>query len=334
MFEKNKVYNDEGAFFAIHALLNTKLQGTTASYQDGEHFYKEYTSFISKLTGTFEALQIYYQQNRTIYTNSAESSKNKEMEDLEFIRNAEGAIRARAEELVSKQNRIEDIKRRMRVPVEAIDYKKVAKFDVQDHESLNNFFTVFFQIYYGDSRESFDWKKFKKQVVVKEKLKDFQARLMNADYTNFTPEQIDTLVRLCDDPEIAKLAKDKKLGGPIINLLTFLGYVGDLAKTQEEIQALQYEICVIQYDTPKRGGRARIEAQKIDVKQENIAYLEDLNNKFLETAKVFGKLVEDTDGILRDFKEERKKVGEVIEKEYSKILQYVPESVYELDNGK
>ena len=324
--DKSRVHNNEEIFFNILQVLNQKLEATSANFKDRDRFYHEYANFISKLTGIFEGLQIYYQQNRLIYQSSKEYSKTKVTSDLEFIENADKSIKDKTEELISKQSHLEDLIRRMETPLEVIDYKKVAKLDVQENESLNNFFTVFFQMYYGDSRESFDWAKFKKEDVQKEKLTDFKSRLIQADYTNFTPEQLDTLVRLKDDPEIFKLSKDKKLGAPIVDLLAYLNYVGDIVKTQEEIRTLQYDICVIKHDKPEREGRAEIEAHAMEVKQENIEYLEKMNNDFLERAKVFGRLVRDTDEMIRTFKEERSEVAKIIAKEYWEI-QHVPENV-------
>ncbi len=326
---KSRVNNNEDIFFDIVQVLNQKLEATSTSYQDGDKFYHEYSEFISKLTGTFEGLQIYYQQNRSIYQNSKEYSNMKRKSDLEFIDTADGSIKDKTEELISKQNHLDDLLRRIKTPLEVIDYRKVAKLDVQENESLNNFFTVLFQIYYGDSRESFDWAQFRKEDVQKEKLKGFQSRLINADYTNMTPEQIDTLVRLKDDPEILKLSKNKKLGAPLVDLLVYLNYVGDIVKTQEEIRTLQYDICVIKHDKPKREGRAEIESHMMGVKQENIKYLENMNNEFLERAKIFAKVVGDTDEMIRVFKEEKVKVGKMIEKEYSREIQHISEGVYE-----
>jgi len=327
MFEKGKVQSNEEQFFKLQADVNNRLQGTNSSYSNGDKFYAEYSSFIQKLTNTFEGLQAYCSENLTNYARSQEEARAKATKDGDFSKNAEEFIRSKTEDLIKKNKYLDELKGKLKESLAAVDAKKIAKLKVKETPALNTLFSALFTFYYKDAKEAFDWSKFKKEVVEKDALDDFQARLVNADYTIYTPEEINGLVALKDDPAIKDFSTGKKEGAPVMELLVFLDYVGETAKVQGEINRLQDEIHRIKEDAPRRAEAAKTEANWAEVLQDNITHLDSLNSRVVDSAKPFGNEVERTNQMVGLYEAHKNQVRDFINKEYSSI-QRVPTGVY------
>ncbi len=327
MFEKGRVQTNEDKFHGLHGDINARLQGASSSYSNGDKFYGEYSAFIQKLTNTFEGLQAYCSENLTNYARSQEEAKAKASKDGEFSKNAEEFIRSKTEDLIKKNKYLDELKAKLKEPLANLDAKKIAKLKVKETPALTTIFTSFFNFYYKDAKEAFDWAKFKKEVVEKDQLDDFQARLVNADYPSYSPEEINSLVVLKDDPAVKDFSTGKKEGAPIMDLLIFLDYVGETAKVQGEINRLQDEIHRIKDDAPKRAEAAKTEANWCEVLQENIVHLDNLNNRVVESAKPFGNEVERTNEMVRLFESHKASLRNFINNEFSAI-QKVPGNVY------
>jgi hypothetical protein len=324
---QTKVKENEDKFFEQQTTLNNQLKATTFSYNHGDKFYREYSDFVSQLTSTFEHLQAFCQQNLTNYAHSQEEAKAKAAKDLNFSNQSDEFIKAKTDDLIKKNKFLDELKSKMKDCFTPITAKKMAALKVKETPSLTNFFTVVFQTFYKDSKETFDWAKFKAVAFKSKNFDDFPNRLVNADFANFTQEQIDNLVKFREDQGLNEYAKNKKEGEPILHLINYLEFVSDVNKTQNDLTRLHDEITRIKADAPNRKDNAKVEASWGTALQENITYLDALNSRLVKSAEQFGDEVKRTNEMADNYEQHKNQLRQVINQEFTPVKN-IPQTIY------
>jgi len=322
-----KVKENEDKFFNLQQNVNNQLKATAFSYDHGDKFYREYSDFVSQLTSTFEHLQAYCQTNLTNYAHTQEEAREKAVKDQDFYNKSEEFIKAKTDDLVKKNKFFDELKGKMKECFTPITAKKMAALKVKENPSLNNFFTVLFQTFYKDSKDPFEWNKFKSVALKSKNFDDFSNRLINADFASFTDEQLETLVKFKDDQGLNDYAKHKKEGEPLIHLINYLEFVGDVTRTQGELTKLRDEISRIESDAPRRKDRAKMEAGWAETLHDNIQYLDALNTRLVKSAEKFGDEVKRTNEMAEAYEQHKNQLRQTVNQEYGSVKN-VPPTVY------
>jgi len=324
---QTKLKESEEKFATLHQNLNNNLKGTSFSYDHGDKFYREYSDFVSQLTSTFEHLQAFCQQNLTNYAHTQEEARAKAAKDQDFFNKSEEFIKAKTEDIIKKNKFLDELKNKMKDCFTTLTAKKMAALKVKETPALNNFFTVIFQIFYKDSKETFDWSKFKAVAFTSKNFDDFSNRLVNADFVSITQEQMESLAKLKEDQGLNDYAKSKKEGEPLLHLINYLEFVGDVNRTQLELTRLHDEISRIKADAPNRNNSSKMEAGWANALQENIHYLDSLNTRVVKTAEQFGDEVKRTNEMADAYEQHKKELRQLVNEQYGPV-QNVPTSIY------
>lgn len=323
MFDKGKTETNEEKFFALYKDVANQLKATGISYTKGDEFYREYSEFISKLTDTFGNLQNFCQQQNTSYVRNQEESRAKAKKDADFAKDSEEFIKARTDDLIKKNKFLDELRGKMKEGLAKLDAAKIAKLKVKETPNLNNMFNTIFTIYY---KEQFDWSKFKKSIVA-DKTEEFQSKLVNIDFATLTPENIQNLSAIKDDPGLNAFVSNDKQGGAILEIINYLEFVKEAVATQNEINDLQDKIHRIKIDAPKRGELAKIEAQRAEVLTQNIDHLNAISAKVVKNADRYADEVKRVDEMVEMYDKHKNKLHSLIGNEYPRIQQ-VPRNIY------
>ena len=178
--------------------------------------------------------------------------KMKANKDKEFLKNAEEFIKFKNNVVSDKKKFLMTLRATIYENFETVSYRQIAALKVKNNEHLTRFFATFFQTFYRESREQFDWKKFKTNLILKCEMEEFQERLIHTDFTSLTQFQIETLVKMKDDVWINNFISGKKEGEAIIELVNYLEFVPQLRKVQRDIQILEREIATVRRDYRKK----------------------------------------------------------------------------------
>jgi hypothetical protein len=326
MLDKGKVEKAEEKLVVLHNELANIMRATASSYTHGDKYYQDYSNFIATLTTTFSNLQNFSQIQTGKYVKRQDEVRARIAKNEDLTRNSGENERTQAEELTKHNTTLEELKIRMKETVGKLDAKLFGKLDVKKSEQLHDFFDALHQIFYKDSGAAFDWAKFKKDHIAKDNMADFQTRLGGYDFATSTPEEIETLGRMRDDPWLNDY-KTKKEGTSLVELSNYLTHVTDAAKSQAEIKRIQEEIARNKLDAPKREEATKADQDHVQFLQENVDYLNALHTRMIRSAEPFANEAKRTDAMIGDYEQHKQAIRDIVFTEYARV-QAVPRTIY------
>lgn len=237
------------------------------------NYLAQYAEFISKLGATVHSIQTYQQETLSKYTKDQENSRIKAQKDSEFGPGAEEYLRLTTQNFIQSTKYMDELRAKMKEGLAKLEAKKVAEIAVEKSENLNFMFSSLYAIYYKESTDPFNWKKFKKEAILKDELDDFQSRLVNLDFSTLTENDLILLTKIKDDPWIEDFVVKKKEGGALIELINYIEFVNEAVKTQTELKKMQRDLDRIKKDIPNRVESVKVQTRQAELLKENIAHL-------------------------------------------------------------
>jgi chromosome segregation ATPase len=321
MFNKSnaqatKVQSEEQRVADLTNNLNTLLRATSSNYNNSDNFYAEYTAFLSELSGTFQSLRQYAANSTGAHAQAQEQARTR---NAEFQKNTEEVNAA----LDSKRRELEDAQNNVRKHTGALNPKLFAKLKVKETPALTTLFNNLYQTYYPEQQTAFDWVSFKKTEVEKNKLADFNNRLVSADYNTIPQERIEALDYLKTDAELAAVGA-KKDGAQVLELINFLTLVRGVADLQRDIAQLQTRLEGLRTEQQAHEQAGVATNQLAHKRNEHLAALSD---RMTASAAPFGNVEQRTVEQRQAYEDHKRHIRNLIEQTESQISG-IPESVY------
>jgi len=295
--------------------LNNLLKSTSSNYANSDNFYAEYGTFLAQLSNTFQDLKQYAAKSTTAQTQAQENARTRAAEFAKATEEINAAISARRTELSGLQGQVTEITGRFQP-------KLWAKLKVKETPALTELFTNLFQTYYPE--QNLDWATFKKTEVEKNKLAEFNNRLVNADYTTVAPERIDALDYLRNNTDLGAAAA-KKDGAQITELINFLGLVRSISEAQRDVAQLQAKSQALrtEFEASEKAGVADNGAH-----QKRNEYLTALNERMTQSAAPFANIERTTNEMRQAYDEHKRNLSNLVSQVEAQSKAIVPDSVY------
>jgi len=319
MFNKSqasKVQSEEQRIADLTNNLNTFLRATASNFNNSDNFYAEYSAFLSELSGTFQSLRQYAANSTGAHAQAQEQARTRASE---FAKNIEEVTAA----LDAKRRELEEAQANVRKTTGAFNPKLFAKLKVKETQALATLFNNLYQTYYPEQQNAFDWVSFKKTEVEKNKLADFNNRLVNADYNTIPQERVESLDYLRADAELAALAA-KKDGAQVAELLNFLGLVRGVADLQRDIAQLQTRLEGLRTEHQAHEQSVLVSNQFAQKRNEHLAALCD---RMTASAAPFGNVEQRTLEQKQAYEDHKRHIRNLIDQTEAQI-RTIPESVY------
>lgn len=333
MLDKGKVEKNEEKLVTLHNEVSNILRATSKSYEHGDKYYKDYSTFIATLTTTFANLRNFSEIQTGKYTKRQEEVRARIAKNEDLIKNAEKYEREQTEEKVRQTTLLDGHRTRMTEALAKVDAKLLGKLEIKKNQQLADFFDALSHVFYKEENlpdqpaHSFDWAKFKKAHVSNDNLEDFRRRLGQVDLNNLTNEDSETLTRMRDDPWLDNYVKTDKNGTTITGLTEYLVYVNEAIKANNEVKRINEELLRNKVDGPKREELLKADLLQNQFYQEHIDYLKALNTRMLESAKPFTDEDKRTDAMIGDYEQHKQRIRGLVFPDFAKY-QAVPKTVY------
>jgi len=311
---QSRVQAEEQRASDLTSNLNNLLRATASNYNNSDNFYSEYSHFLAQLSDTFQGLKQYAANSTLAQTQAQEQARNRA---AEFSRNTEeinAAIQARNTEIQSLQGQVREITAKFQS-------KLFAKLKVKETPILSDLFNNLFQTYFPE--QNLDWATFKKAEVEKNKLAEFNNRLITADYTTVAPERIDALDSIRNNEELAAIAA-KKDGAQVTEIINFLTLVRSISVAQRDAAELRAKNDTLrtEFEATEKAGVALHEAA-----QKRNEFLHALNERMTLSAAPFAHIEKTTSEMRQAYDEHKRHLRNEISQVESQ-LRSIPEGVY------
>lgn len=320
MFKTNtqatKVQAEEQRIADLTDNLNNLLRATTSNYNSSDSFYNEYTRFLSELSGTFQSLRQYAANSTSAHAQAQEQARTR---TAEFQKNQEEVTAA----LDAKRRELEEAQANVRQTTGTFNPKLFTKLKVKETPALTTLFNNLHQTYYPEQQNAFDWASFKKTEVDKNKLADFNNRLINADYNTIPNERIEALDYLKSDNELNVLG-GKKDGAQVLALINFLGLVRGVADLQRDIAQLQTRLEGLRTEQ-REHEQSGVAADQLARKRNE--HLTALSDRMTASAAPFGNVEQRTVEQRQAYEDHKRHIRNLIEQTQAQIST-IPEAVY------
>jgi len=295
--------------------LNNLLKSTSSNYANSDNFYAEYGTFLAQLSNTFQDLKQYAAHSTNAQTQAQEGAKTRAAEFSKSTEEINAQIATRRNELTNLQAQVKEITDRFQP-------KLWAKLKVKETPALTELFTNLFQTYYPE--QNLDWATFKKTEVEKNKLVEFNNRLVNADYTTVAAERIDALDYLRNNTDLGAAAA-KKDGAQITELINFLGLVRSISDAQRNVAQLQAQSQGLRtdFEASEKAGVADHGAH-----QKRNEYLTALNDRMTQSAAPFANIERTTNEMRQAYDEHKRNLTHLVSQVEAQAKAIVPDSVY------
>lgn len=175
--------------------------------------------------------------------------------------------------------------------------------------------------------EEFDWPRFKQHAIVKDKCDEFIVTLCNIDFATLDEDALAKLDKIKNNPSITKFANEDVKGENLLDLLDYLEFVPEAAKTQKAINELEKNIKKIKTDAPIRKERAIYQKDKAEKLDQDIKFLDEYDKKYAKYISDFTEHLNSYQKISEEYDQHRNfMIKNVIEK-YNQIHS-VPTKLY------
>jgi len=312
-----QVQAEEQRFVDLHGNLNNFLQSTASNFSNADNFYVEYGAFLAELSSVFQGLKQFAADQAASHTQAQEQAKIRAAEHIKAVDEVNSIISAKRGELSTHQGTIQQA-------VNNLDSKAVAKLKVKETPALLNLFTNLYSVYYPEDTNAFDWTLFKKDAVEKQKLADFKARVINADYTRLYAGKVDAFEAAKNDADLTALAQGKKGVAPVAELLNIAQVVRSVATLQAEIAELQAKVDGLRAEAQTAE---KAEAAEIEFARKRNEELAALNQRMIASAAPFESIEQRTAEARQAYESHKANLRNLIS-DSETLTRQIPESVY------
>ena len=125
----------------------------------------------------------------------------------------------------------------MRQALAEMNYRKMERLEVND-PNLVNLFQFLHELLYKS--KDFNWKSFKEQAIVKDKLDDFKAKAAALDFGEFTEAQLKEVETIRSNTWLKDFIEKDPKAEPLLELFDYLDYIPACVSTQKEIIVLLF----------------------------------------------------------------------------------------------
>ena len=295
----------------------------------GREFYK---NFLQNLVQVNQALDEYHQYYEIESKKFYEEHKTSELQlkkDIEFASNSDKFIAIAKEDLDKKKKHFEAVRTSMRTAITNVNSKKLSDLKVQENPHLLDLFKTLFSVLYKVGKDEFDWVKFKKNALIKDKCNDFISRASNLDPLEVPKEKLEYLNVIHQDEWLKKFASEDPKGDSVLDILDYLEYIPECVKTEIEIADLEQNMKNIKRDAITRKYKVEILTKKIKILEENYDYLAELFKKIMENKPWVSELTRVAEEKYEELGTYSNRLTQEIYEIYEKDIQKVPNSLYE-----
>ena len=291
-----------------------------------------YGSFLENLTQIKQGIEDYHQYYEKEGNKFYNEHKNVEFQlkqATDFVTNSESYLNIAKEDIDKKRKHIEIAKKSMRTTMANLDGKKLSELKVQENPSLLNLFQTLYGVLYKAGKDEFNWAKFKKNALIKDKCDYFISKASNLDPLEVPKAKIDTLNSINQDEWLKKFVSENPKGDIVLDIMNYLEYIPECAKTIIEINELEQNTKKIKKELITRKYRVEILSKKLKILEDNYSQLTELHMKIMENKPDVLKLMGKVDEKSEELNLHSKKMIQEIHNVYDKDIQKVPSSLYE-----
>ena len=321
--EINQVFDKQFSSF------NDKCCLMRQNLDKGNQCYGSFLENLTKIKGEIEDYQQYYEKEGNKFYKEHKNVEFQLKQAIDFVTNSESYLNIAKEDLDKKSKHIEIAKASMRTIMGNLDSKKLRELKVHENSSLLNLFQTLYSILYKAGKDEFNWANFKKNILIKDKSDDFISKASNLDPLEVPKAKIDTLNSINQDEWLKKFVSENPKGGIVLDIMDYLEYIPECAKTIIEINELEQNTKKIKKELIMSKYKVEILRKKLKILDDNYSQLTKLHMKIMENKPDVLKLMGKVDEKLEELNLNSNKMIQEIHDIYDKDIQKVPNSLYE-----
>ena len=321
--EINQMFEKE--FLSFKNKCGLMQQNTTK----GREFYKNFLENLVQVNQALDEYQRYYEIESKKFYDEHKIAEIQLKKDVDFATNSDKYILTAKEDLDKKKKHFEEVRTSMRTSITNINSKKLSDLKVQENPSLLNLFKTLYSVLYKAGKDEFDWVKFKKNALIKDKCNDFISRAGNLDPLEVPKEKLEYLNAIKQDDWLKKFMTEDPKGDSVLFIMDYLEYIPECVKTEIEIADLEHNMKNIKRDAITRKYKVEILTKKIKILEDNYDHLAELFKKIMENKPWVLELMKQVEEKYEELGIYANKLTQEIYEIYDKDIQKVPNSLYE-----
>jgi len=294
-----------------------------------EIFTELFSDSLIQINQVLQEYENYYALENKKFYEEHKATESQLKKDTEFVTNSDKYLNAAKDELLKKKKHLDTIKTSMRTAIASVNSKKLSELKVQENPSLLKLFRILFSVLYKAGMEEFDWSKFKKTVLIKDKCDDFISRAAALDPLEVPKPKLDELTAIKQDEWLKKFVSEDPKGDSVLDIMDYLEYIPECVKAETDILEIETNIKNIKRDAVTRKARIDISKKKIEILEENYNYLNESYKKISEHKVWVQELTVQVQDKLDELDRFSRKIVQEIHEAYDNNIRKVPDRCYE-----